>query len=155
YLLDTYNATEQSVIESVAAGAERQVWVVLTVMLITLAYAVYFIIVMIRGLTDPLNRAVTLAESIAAGDFREGETIDTSKDVGGLLHSLDAMRLELTRAFSDLEKNEARLANAQRIAQIGDWEMNLATQTITRSEEACRILGRRRDDLPPSIILPP
>ncbi|HEX2829616.1 MAG TPA: EAL domain-containing protein [Burkholderiales bacterium] len=49
--------------------------------------------------------------------------------------------LRASRAFQELQRSEARLTNAQRIAQIGHWDWNLATGAVQRSEEVRRILG--------------
>ena len=88
---------------------------------VSLLCAAGFLYLLIKGVTEPLDRAVSLAGSIAEGDFRENKPIHIGRDVGGLLASLLAMRDRLSRAFHDLERNDIRLANAQRIAGIGDW----------------------------------
>ena len=147
-IVEFYERREQQNIENVTRQVKQQAWIVLAVMCITMASAVGFIVLLIKGLTEPLNRAVTLATDIASGDFRAEKSIDTGRDIGGLLASLAAMRSGLRQAFSDLAKNEARLANAQRIAQIGSWEMDLADlHDISRnplrwSDEIFRVLGR-------------
>jgi PAS domain S-box-containing protein len=41
---------------------------------------------------------------------------------------------------TELRATEDRLRWAQRLAQVGDWSIDLATVAITCSEEACRIL---------------
>jgi diguanylate cyclase (GGDEF)-like protein len=153
-LADSYDLREHANIESVALSVKRQVWIVLAATVITLVSAAGFVILLIKGLTEPLNRAVTLAESIAAGDFREEKAIDTARDIGGLLASLAAMRNGLRKAFRDLASNESRLANAQRIAGIGDWEHDLVSGTMTRSEEVYRICGRPPGDLPLTSAIP-
>ena len=114
-----------------------------------------FVVLLIKGLTEPLNRAVTLAESIAAGDFGDEKSIDTGRDIGGLLASLGAMRSRLRTAFRALATNELRLANAQRIAGIGDWERDLVSGSLTRSEEVYRIFGREPGDLSSTSAIPP
>ena len=47
----------------------------------------------------------------------------------------------LSQPFVSLKKTEARLANAQRIARLGHWEYRPATQTVTLSEQAQKILA--------------
>jgi diguanylate cyclase (GGDEF)-like protein/PAS domain S-box-containing protein len=146
-ILESYEAREHQNTENVTRQVRQQLWIVMTAMCITVASAIGFLVLLIRGLTEPLNRAVTLATEIASGDFRAEKSMDTGRDIGGLLASLAAMRNGLRRAFSDLAKNEALLANAQRIAQIGSWEMDLADlDDISRnpvrwSNEVFRILG--------------
>lgn len=49
--------------------------------------------------------------------------------------------LRAGRAFADLKKSESRLANAQRIAKLGNWEWDLEKTTLRCSEETYRIFG--------------
>ena len=153
-LVDTYQIRENKNIENVVQDVNRQVWIVLIATCITLASALGFVFQLIKGLTEPLNRAVTLAENIAAGDFRAEKSIDTRRDIGGLLASLGAMRSGLRQAFLDLAKNEARLANAQRIACIGDWELDLVSGSLTRSDELYPIVGSKRGELTDTSVIP-
>ncbi len=153
-LADSYDLREHANIENVALSVKRQVWIVLAATVITLVSAVGFVVLLIKGLTEPLNRAVTLAESIAAGDFGDEKSIDTGRDIGGLLASLAAMRNGLRTAFRDLATNEFRLANAQHIAGIGDWERDLVSGSLTRSEEVYRIFGRKPGELSATSAIP-
>ncbi len=154
-LADSYDLREHANIENVALSVKRQVWIVLAATVITLVSAAGFVVLLIKGLTEPLNRAVTLAESVAAGDFGDEKSIDTGRDIGGLLASLAAMRSRLRTAFRALATNELRLANAQRIAGIGDWERDLISGSLTRSEEVYRIFGREPGDLSSTSAIPP
>jgi diguanylate cyclase (GGDEF)-like protein len=137
-LANEHEARVQKSISDFAHNTKRQEWIILLVMCITLVTAVTFI----YELAKPLNRAVTLAQDIAAGDFRHDRVIDTRGDIGGLLTSLAAMRRELRKFFLDLTKSKSRLANAQHIAGIGDWELDLLTHRLTRSDEAYTIFQR-------------
>ena len=57
---------------------------------------------------------------------------------------------ELKEAQEQLRKSEERLRNAQKVAHVGNWELDIATRKIWGSEEAFRIYGLRRvtSDLP-------
>src|SRR5690242_7965698 len=154
-IAETYDARQSQNAEIVAQEVRQQVWIALTVMCVTLASAVGFVVSLIRGLTEPLNRAVTLAENIAEGDFREEKSIDTRRDIGGLLASLASMRDRLRKAFRELAANELRLGNAQRLAGIGDWELDLVGGALTRSEEVYRIFGRNSGEFPVTSAVPP
>jgi len=46
-----------------------------------------------------------------------------------------------TRDADPLFLSEARLLRAQRVARLGSWELNLRTNVIWGSDEACRIYG--------------
>lgn len=49
--------------------------------------------------------------------------------------------IERNQNLTALKKSEAKLQEAQKIAQLGYWEFNLTTQEITWSDEVFRIFG--------------
>lgn len=49
--------------------------------------------------------------------------------------------LRANRAFSALRKSEAQLSVAQQIAQLGSWEWEPSTDTVSMSAQASRLLG--------------
>lgn len=55
---------------------------------------------------------------------------------------------ERKRAEVALRRNEARLAEAQRMAHLGNWEWNLRTNSIIWSDETYRIFGFRPQEMP-------
>ncbi|MEI9895691.1 MAG: hypothetical protein WDN28_17835 [Chthoniobacter sp.] len=57
--------------------------------------------------------------------------------------TLQAQIAERRRAEEELRRSEALLAAAQRIAQIGSWEWDMATNKISWSEENCPHPRRR------------
>jgi PAS domain S-box-containing protein len=58
-----------------------------------------------------------------------------------LLASQAAISLENARLYSDLRESEAKLEEAQRIAHVGYWQRDLATNFLTWSDESFRIVG--------------
>ena len=64
---------------------------------------------------------------------------------------LAATVAERHQAEASLRASEASLANAQRIAQLGNWDLDLKTQQLRWSEEIYRILGQRPGTFPPSL----
>ena len=99
-------------------------------------------VLMMTGLDD--------AESINRA-FEVGATDFITKPIAWpmLIHRVRYL-LRANRAFLDLAQSEARLANAQRIAKLGHWEWTLATGHVQRSDEICLIVGRTREQLPPT-----
>ncbi|MFZ5570745.1 MAG: transporter substrate-binding domain-containing protein [Thermodesulfobacteriota bacterium] len=65
--------------------------------------------------------------------------------IGGVDYVLAIARdiSERKKARDRLTQSEKRLAETQRIAQLGSWEFNITTREITYSEEALRIMGRQ------------
>jgi PAS domain S-box-containing protein len=55
---------------------------------------------------------------------------------------------ERKRAEEMLRKSEAMLQEAQRIARVGWWERDFSTNSVSLSDEVCRIFGLQPLDLP-------
>lgn len=55
---------------------------------------------------------------------------------------------ERTLAQEALQKSEARLTNAQRIAHIGSWEWDIETNEVYLSDEMLRLFGLKREEGP-------
>ena len=51
-----------------------------------------------------------------------------------------------SRALKSVRLNEARLANAQKVARLGHWEIDYAARSVYCSEEAHRIFGAMSQD---------
>ena len=54
------------------------------------------------------------------------------------------------RAEEEINRRQAQLAEAQRIAHIGSYEWDLRTNTVYRSEELCAIFGLNPAEFPPT-----
>lgn len=48
---------------------------------------------------------------------------------------------ELEKAYNSLKESEASLAEAQKMANIGNWDWDLVTNELYASDEMCRIFG--------------
>jgi len=59
-----------------------------------------------------------------------------------------AAEQERTRLEAGLRRSERNLADAQRLAGIGSWEWDLATETALRSDELHRIYGVEPGEIP-------
>ncbi len=56
--------------------------------------------------------------------------------------------LSIFLSIQELHKKESALAEAQRIAHIGNWELNFDENTLTWSDEVYRIFGQSQEFLP-------
>lgn len=80
-------------------------------------------------------------DSIAQA-YQVGATDFIVKPCHGLILSQRVRyMLRASHNLSALRSSESRLAQAQRIAQLGGWEWNLSTQRLDLSDAACHILG--------------
>jgi PAS domain S-box-containing protein len=101
---------------------------------------------------------------IVPGDL-SGEITFTAMDITKRKHAEEALKkahetleekvkertLELEKAYNSLKESEKGLAEAQRMAHIGNWEWDIATDKAYWSEEMYRIFGRDPQKLAPSL----
>jgi len=71
------------------------------------------------------------------------ETLDNSEKL------VEERTAELEKAYNSLKESEKGLAEAQKMAHIGNWEWDVATDKAYWSEEMYRIFGRDPQELAP------
>jgi len=97
----------------------------------------------------PAGRHAPILMLTAAGDaasirraFSEGATDFATKPLQDeLIGYRVRYLLEGSRNVRELLKSQSRLASAQRIGRIGHWDLELADDRMTVSDEVCRIIG--------------
>jgi len=144
------DAVRQSILDS---QGERR-WTA-GILLLALAVTVWFVFRMIRYLSRPLGLAVSVADRIAEGRPVAESEFDVAFDVGNLVRSLGQMHHSINRyrgevsevhggleqKISELAESQASLAEAQRLAKIGNWHWDTAELLAHWSDEMYRILG--------------
>src|SRR5204862_7925535 len=85
------DCVEEAAIVGAIAAAGTEYGVVALAALFTLAAAAFFLYGMVKGVTEPLARAVDAAQRIARGDLSSEPGHDTRTDLDGLLASLATM----------------------------------------------------------------
>jgi len=90
-------------------------------------------VAMMTGLDD--TQSIDRAFEVGATDF-----ITKPINWAVLPHRVRYM-LRASAAINDLQQNERRLSNAQRIGEMGDWEWDLRAEQLVPSEQARRIFG--------------
>ncbi len=100
-------------------------------------------VLMMTGLDDV--EAIERSYEVGATDF-------INKPINWVIlgHRVEYM-LRASRFAEELRDSEAKLANAQRIAQLGYWELDFASGEIGYSDEILRILSASREEFEPSI----
>src|SRR4051794_24626995 len=74
-------------------------------------------------------------------------------DPNGAIAGTVGLAIDVTerkQAEDGLARRERQLADAQRLAQVGSWELDFAANRLSWSEEAYRIFGLRPELGPPS-----
>ncbi len=119
---------EVAVINDTIAAAHAQFFYVIIALFLSLMMTAVYIVRMIKGLTEPLQRAVAAAHAIAGGDLESSRHLDTTGDIDGLIASLDHMR-------ANLQQNTTALLEHQRTLEtrVAD-RTQLLTETTARAE---------------------
>ncbi len=97
---------EDVIVRENVAIARAQVYYVAAAALWSILLTLLFIVRMIQGLTDPLQRAVAAAHTIASGDLDSNLRLDTQGDIDGLIASLAHMRAGLRNYREKLLDNQ-------------------------------------------------
>ncbi|MFK8077551.1 MAG: EAL domain-containing protein [Granulosicoccus sp.] len=94
--------------------------------------------------TRPLNNIVSYTESVAAGSFERYEGASRRhipRELTKLLFSLENMVQSLLTKTNDLVETGNRLREAQKIARLGNWQINVTTGCMWCSDEVYSLLG--------------
>jgi signal transduction histidine kinase/CheY-like chemotaxis protein len=118
---------ESAIVGSIAA-ARAQHKAVLAAALFTLLAAVYFLYGMVKGLTEPLARAVKTAQRIARGDLSNNPGLDARDD----LHDLDGLLLSLSKMERGLFEYRSQVE--QRTGELHD--VSAHAQSLAKEAEA-------------------
>lgn len=135
--------------------AARSRHLVIAAVLLVLGALIWFVRQMIRGLTEPLEVAVRVAnritegERVAAADFRCAADIDNLlASLQRMNDSLDRYRDEAARQRRGLEEkieqlatSQRSLAEAQQLAHLGNWNWEPELSAAHWSDQMHRLVG--------------
>lgn len=130
--------------------SQIRLWIVV----ITLGVAVIGVLIgffLSRRITDPLRRLVRLIEAYGRDEESPDENplpVGAASEVKALQEAFTVMMSERREGETALRASEASLANAQRIARIGNWDWNIETGALQWSDEIYRIVGQTPQGFP-------
>jgi methyl-accepting chemotaxis protein len=107
-----YEEINHKAIVQTLDSSERQKFIVAAATLFTLLITDFFIWRMIRGLTEPLNEAESLAHRIADGEIRSNCRASSAHDIGNLMVSLCSMNNNLYRIISSVQQASGTVSGA-------------------------------------------
>ncbi len=120
---------EDTNVREAVEAARLQLYSIAIATLLSCLLTLFFILRMIRGLTDPLQRATAAARTIAGGDLDSNPDLNTEGDIDGLIASLDHMR-------SGLKDSRAKLLDNQLTLEARVEERTRALEETTAQAKA-------------------
>ena len=106
---------------------------------VAIGLGMLLVVLMVHGLTHDLAQLVRTARRIGAGERGVQSGLSRTDELGELSGAFDAMATDLDGASQELRHSEATMKEAQRIARVGNWELDLESNLLSWTEEAYRI----------------
>ena len=120
------------------AGQQRYTWV-RNVSLVTILCGVLLAVVMgfwlIRAICLPLDRAVALAQGVAAGDLTQQISVDSNNETGQLLQALKHMNDSLIATVGQVRAGTETIGVASREIASGNAHLSSRTESQASSLE--------------------
>ncbi|MYM24047.1 HAMP domain-containing protein [Duganella sp. FT135W] len=116
---------ETNVVAEQAYSSSRTTMVILTVVAAALAAWVLYVIT--RSITQPLNRAVGMAQAVAGGDLTMRMECNTTDETGQLLRALIDMNDALARTVGQVRSGTDTITTASN--EIASGNLDLSTRT--------------------------
>ena len=88
-----------------------------------------------KSITRPLNRAVELAETVAAGDLRSSIDVTSKDETGQLLRALDGMNGSLTKIVAEVRHSTNTMSDAAKEIARGNMDLSARTEDQASSLE--------------------
>ena len=127
----------------------RNVFISIVIMAAVVTVMIVFLFVaFLRRVVKPLHDISRASNDIAAGNFDVDIPAYGSDEIGVLGRSFVYMAHHLKARTTALLESKERLAEAQKISHVGNWEWIVVTNELYLSDEASRIFG-----LPPQELV--
>jgi signal transduction histidine kinase/HAMP domain-containing protein len=117
--------------------------------LVSLAGIITNLFISTRLIARPIQKTTHLMSRLADNDLSiEVSGLDHRDEIGAMARAVEVFRnnaIEKERLDKELHENQERLLLAQEVAHIGNWELDLASNTLWASVETFRIYGLERN----------
>jgi methyl-accepting chemotaxis protein len=116
------------VIEEASRASHRQVVTVATAAVLTILVACFFVRNLILRLTEPLQRAIRIADAIARGDLTSEIHARGSDETAQLLRALHAMSASLMKIVREVRGGTEHIALASQHIAAGNADLSHRTE---------------------------
>lgn len=121
--------------------AERTARYSIITIIVTVSFMGLFILYMLRSVVGQIKMVAGASTEIARGNYDISIPVKSRDEIGVLSGSFNNMAHEIKERTESLKKSEASLANAQRIAHLGNWDWFITANELFWSDEIYRIFG--------------
>jgi len=118
--------------EKAYSGARLFIFVICAVSLVLGVVAAFFIT---RGITQPLSKAVGVANNIAAGDLTTNIDVDSKDEVGQMAGAMNSMIEQLKKVVADVQTASDNVASGSQQLSSGSEQMSQGTTEQAASAE--------------------
>ncbi len=122
-----------------------QKWVLITGIIVFILIVLLFYM-FINNVVGSLRRLQEAADTMSRGDFSVEVLVEGTDEIAVLTDTFNKMARDINTRTFELERSRGRLAEAQRIANMGNWEWDLVNNTLWWSDEVYKIFGVKPED---------
>jgi methyl-accepting chemotaxis protein len=101
---------------------------IVALILVSIAIGALFAWVITRSITAPVNKALTLAEAVAAGDLTSDIQSDSRDEMGQLLRAMTGMTESLVKVVSNVRSGSEGVATASSEIAQGNHDLSSRTE---------------------------
>lgn len=153
-LVDINKAAAEEAKKSALNAASTGNIVAITAMIIGTLVAILLGFIITRMITSPINKAVDLSKTIAAGDLTKTIDIDQKDEVGQLANALNSMVKKLTDIVGDVQGASENVASgseqlsstAQELSQGATEQAASVEETTSSMEEMSANIQQNADN---------
>ena len=124
---------------SIAIGIEQAVgdtrWLLLGLGLLALATGIGWTIGLVRSIVRPLDEAIFIAETVAAGDLSKEFETERGGEFGRLLRGMGEMEDTLTDVVTRIKESTDSIVTASQQIAVGNQDLSSRTEEQASSLE--------------------
>jgi len=114
--------------KQIATLYQRSLQMMVLLGVLLLALGATCAVLISRSVTRPLQAAIAVARTVAAGDLRTCITVDSRDETGQLMHALKEMNDSLMQVVSEVRSGTDTIATASSEIAVGNLDLSARTE---------------------------
>ncbi len=113
--------------------------------LVAILLGAFAAILMARGLTRRFNAIQEVADAVEQGNYAKRAPVEGNDELAHLTRAFNHMLDGLVASRNALAASEQALTEAQAVAGVGSWTLDMDSGQLLWSDETCRLFGVTQD----------